>query len=84
MDASGQRKIVIIGAGIAGLSMGVYAQLNGYTSRIHEMHTQPGGFNDCMETKRIYHRWLHSLVDRFEQGIRLLPLLGRDWLDPGA
>ena len=51
MDASEQRKIVIIGAGIAGLSMGVYAQLNGYTSRIHEMHTQPGGLMTAWKRK---------------------------------
>ena len=51
MDASEQTKIVIIGAGIAGLSMGVYAQLNGYTSRIHEMHTQPGGLMTAWKRK---------------------------------
>jgi phytoene dehydrogenase-like protein len=37
------KKIAIIGAGIAGLSAGIYAQLNGYSSRIYEMHTLPGG-----------------------------------------
>src|SRR5512146_1870666 len=31
------------GAGIAGGSTGVYAQMNGYKSKILEMHTQPGG-----------------------------------------
>ena len=51
MVASEQRKMVIIGAGIAGLSMGVYAQLNGYTSRIHEMHTQPGGLMTAWKRK---------------------------------
>jgi phytoene dehydrogenase-like protein len=37
------RSILIIGAGIAGLATGCYAQMNGYRSRILEMHTLPGG-----------------------------------------
>lgn len=37
------RSVMIIGAGIAGLSAGIYAQLNGYRSRIYEMHSLPGG-----------------------------------------
>lgn len=35
--------IRIIGGGIAGLSAGCYAQMNGYRSRIFEMHSLPGG-----------------------------------------
>jgi phytoene dehydrogenase-like protein len=38
-----QKTVIIIGAGIAGLSAGIYAQMNGYKSRIYEMHTIPGG-----------------------------------------
>jgi phytoene dehydrogenase-like protein len=37
------RKIVIVGGGIAGLSTGCYAGMNGYESEIFEMHTTPGG-----------------------------------------
>lgn len=37
------KKAVIIGAGIAGLSCGIYAQLNGFDTEIYEMHTIPGG-----------------------------------------
>ena len=37
------KKIVIIGAGIAGLSAGCYAQMNGFDSCIYEMHSNPGG-----------------------------------------
>jgi phytoene dehydrogenase-like protein len=40
---SKDRSIIIIGAGAAGLSAGVYAQLNGYTAHIFEMNDQPGG-----------------------------------------
>jgi phytoene dehydrogenase-like protein len=41
--ASSSPSVIIIGAGIAGLSTGIYAQLNGYQSRIYEMHNLPGG-----------------------------------------
>jgi phytoene dehydrogenase-like protein len=36
-------KVVIIGAGIGGLSAGIYARLNGYDVDIYEAHTGPGG-----------------------------------------
>ncbi len=35
--------ILIIGAGIAGLSAGCYARMNGYKARIFELHDKPGG-----------------------------------------
>jgi len=44
------KSIIIIGAGIAGLSAGCYGQMNGYRTRIFEMHTQPGGL--CTSWKR--------------------------------
>jgi phytoene dehydrogenase-like protein len=37
------RSILIVGAGIGGLSTGCYAQMNGYRARILEMHSTPGG-----------------------------------------
>jgi phytoene desaturase len=37
------QSIVIIGAGLAGLATGCYAQMNGYQSRIFEHHSHPGG-----------------------------------------
>ncbi len=42
--------MIIIGAGIAGLSTGCYAQMNGYKTTIFEMHTIPGGL--CTAWKR--------------------------------
>lgn len=45
------KTIIIIGAGIAGLSAGVYAQLNGYQSRIYEMHSLPGGLVTSWQRK---------------------------------
>ncbi len=38
-----EKSLIIIGAGIAGLSTGCYAQMNGYQSQIFEMHDKPGG-----------------------------------------
>jgi len=37
------KSVVIIGAGIAGLSAGCYGQMNGYKTQIFEMHDKPGG-----------------------------------------
>ncbi len=44
------KKIIIIGAGIAGLSAGIYARRNGYDATIYEMHFLPGGM--CTAWKR--------------------------------
>jgi len=37
------KSVIIIGAGIGGLSAACYAQMNGYRVRILEMHSAPGG-----------------------------------------
>ncbi len=37
------RSVVIIGAGVAGLSVGCYLQMNGYETHIFEHHKKPGG-----------------------------------------
>jgi phytoene dehydrogenase-like protein len=42
--------VIIIGAGFAGLSAGIYAQMNGYKTQIFEMHNKPGGL--CTSWKR--------------------------------
>lgn len=42
--------VVIIGAGIAGLSAGCYARMNGFNAEIFESHSQPGGL--CTSWKR--------------------------------
>ena len=46
-----EKSLIIIGAGIAGLSAGCYAQMNGYSSRIYEMHTLPGGLCTSWQRK---------------------------------
>ncbi len=45
------RSIIIIGGGIAGLSAGCYAQMNGYSTEIFEMHDLPGGLCTAWERK---------------------------------
>jgi phytoene dehydrogenase-like protein len=47
---SNDNSIIIIGAGFAGLAAGIYAQMNGYETRIFEMHDKPGGL--CTSWKR--------------------------------
>ena len=44
------KSIVIIGAGIAGLSAGCYGQMNGYRTQVFELHDKPGGL--CTSWKR--------------------------------
>jgi len=45
------KSILIIGAGIAGLSAGCYLQMNGYKTRIFEMHNLPGGVCTAWQRK---------------------------------
>jgi len=45
-----EKSILIIGAGVAGLSAGCYARMNGYDTQIFEMHDKPGGL--CTAWKR--------------------------------
>jgi len=44
------KSIIIIGAGMGGMSAGIYGQINGYETRIFEMHSKPGG--QCTSWKR--------------------------------
>jgi phytoene dehydrogenase-like protein len=46
-----EKKVIIIGAGIAGLSAGCYARMNGFDTSIFEMHTIPGGLCTGWERK---------------------------------
>jgi len=45
-----EKSIIIVGAGIAGLSTGCYARMNGYKTTIFEMHNISGGL--CTAWKR--------------------------------
>ncbi len=44
------KKIIIIGAGVAGLSAGIYARKNGFDTLILEQHFLPGGL--CISWER--------------------------------
>jgi phytoene dehydrogenase-like protein len=46
-----EKDIIIIGAGMAGLSAGCYAQMNGYKTSIYEMNKIPGGLCTAWERK---------------------------------
>lgn len=74
------QSIIIIGAGIAGLSAGCYAQMNGYQTRIFEMHDKPGGL--CTAWKRkgyTFDGCLFWLV-----GSRAGTAINRIWQELGA
>lgn len=45
-----EKSVIIVGAGIAGLSAGCYARMNGYKATIFESHSIPGGL--CTAWKR--------------------------------
>ncbi|MEG6523384.1 NAD(P)-binding protein [Desulfotomaculum sp. 1211_IL3151] len=38
------KSMIIIGAGVAGLSTGCYARMNGYKTHIYELHTALAAF----------------------------------------
>jgi phytoene dehydrogenase-like protein len=75
-----QKSIIIIGAGIGGLSTGCYAQMNGFQTQIFEMHNLPGG--QCTAWKRsgyIFDGCIHHLA-----GCKPGKLLYSMWEELGA
>jgi phytoene dehydrogenase-like protein len=57
-----RKSIIIIGAGMGGLAAGIYGQMNGFATRIFEMHSKPGG--QCAAWKRkgyIFDACIHHL-----------------------
>lgn len=74
------KKVVIIGAGIAGLTCGIYARINGFDTEIYEMHTIPGG--ECTGWDRGGYHFdgcIHWLV-----GSKPGPGFHEIWRDTGA
>lgn len=58
-----KKKILIIGGGIAGLSAGIYAKLNGFDAEIIEMHSGTGGQCTAWDRKGFrFDYCLHWLV----------------------
>jgi len=75
-----QKTIIIIGAGIAGLAAGCYGQMNGYKTRIFELHSAPGGL--CTAWKRkgyTFDGCIHWLVGTGQQSS-----IHRIWEELGA
>jgi len=46
-----EKRVIIVGGGIAGLAAGCYARMNGYRTSIFEMHSIPGGLCTAWERK---------------------------------
>ena len=58
-----KKKVTIIGGGIAGLSAGIYAAMNGFDTEIIEMHSVAGGQCTAWERKKYrFDYCLHWLV----------------------
>lgn len=56
------KKVAIIGAGIAGLSAGCYLRMNGYETEIFEAHSIPGGLCTSWKTDGyLFDGCLHSM-----------------------
>jgi len=57
------KKILIIGGGIAGLTAGCYARMNGFDTEIFEMHSTAGGLCTAWKRKEyVFDGCLHWLV----------------------
>lgn len=55
--------IIIIGAGVAGLAAGCYAQMNGYRTKIFELHDLPGGLCTAWQRKGyVFDGCIHYLL----------------------
>lgn len=77
------KSIIIIGAGIAGLSTGCYGQMNGYPTQIFEMQNKPGGV--CVSWKRNGYSFDYAVHNIF--GISTKPtgtLYNKVWKELGA
>jgi phytoene dehydrogenase-like protein len=65
------KKLIIIGAGVAGLSTGCYARMNGYDAAIFELHNKPGGL--CTSWKRkdyTFDYCIHNLAGTGNVGVK--------------
>src|SRR5512137_1264694 len=77
------KSIIIIGAGLAGLSTGCYSQMNGFSTQIYEMQNKPGGV--CVSWKRMGYSFDYAVHNVF--GISSKPtksLYNRVWRELGA
>ena len=72
--------MIIIGSGLAGLAMGCYGQMNGYTTKIIEMQEKPGGV--CVSWKRKGYTFDYAVHNVF--GVTPNSVNNHMWLELGA
>lgn len=74
------KSIIIIGAGMGGMAAGIYGQVNGFQTRIFEMHYLPGGQCASWEQKGyIFDVCIHHLF-----GCSPVSRIYNLWLELGA
>jgi phytoene desaturase len=79
-----EKSVIIIGAGLAGLSAGCYARINGYSSRIFEHHTVAGGVAAAWKRKDyLIDGGIHFLTG-FQPGSALDRFYREMGISPGA
>jgi phytoene dehydrogenase-like protein len=74
------KSVIIIGAGLAGMSTGCYAQMNGYKTKIFEMQDKPGGV--CVSWKRLGFTFDYAVHNIF--GLASNSVNNHLWLELGA
>ena len=79
-----EKSLIIIGAGLSGLSTGCYAQMNGYQSRIFEHHAHPGGVAACWRRgEYLIDGGIHFVMSH-KPGTGLYDLYGELGIVPGC
>lgn len=78
--AKSRQTMIIIGAGMGGMSTGCYAQMNGYSSHIFEMHEIPGGCCTGWKRDQFMFDWCVSWLLGSGPGNELYQI----WLELGA
>ena len=74
------KQVVIIGAGLAGLTAGIYARQSGFDATIYESHTIPGGASTSWRRRGYYFEGgLHWLTGSSEK-----TQLNKLWREVGA
>jgi len=85
-----ERSILIVGAGVGGLAAGCYARMNGYPTRILEMHGVSGGVcTGWMRGGYVFDGCIHNLAgtspsSRFHRMWRELGVIPRRLMQPHA
>ena len=59
------RKIIVVGAGISGLTAAVYLQRSGFDVTLYEQHTIPGGLSTSWKRKGFFFEGLPVLRKKY-------------------